>query len=292
MSRTFEQFVRFSTDSVGLERTFRLFQSLAQILSSFSLPFSLLLYLLSTSQTTSPPPSPAVLHGILGALRQRLALARRYLRLFRFLESFGAAQKLYASLSSSSHSSSPSAWADWLDVGARSFNGMYLLLEASTIVDALQVDGLAVWGPEWEPRVGVEAQRFWLFALVCAAGAGLLRIRDVLASAPAPAPAAGPQRVEKEKGKGKGKGKADEGGARGDLKRERAGADRQRSEVRAKVYKLGRGVIANVLDITLPGSVVGWVKADSGTVGLAMFVTTILTSMDVWERCGREVAGG
>ncbi|KAI1079876.1 peroxisomal biogenesis factor 11 [Whalleya microplaca] len=317
MSHTFEQFVRFSTDSVGLERTLRLFQALAQILSSFSLPFSLLLYLLSITSTTSPPPSPATIYTILSALRQRLALARRFLRLFRFLESFDAAQKLYTSLSTTS-SGKEKGWArkaQWLDVGARSFNGMYLLLEAATIVDALQIEGLALWTPGWERAVSTEAQRFWLFALVCGVGAGTLRILDVLAHTPVPASNEDVKEKEKEKEKAEvgmeeetnekggqeGEGQQDE--AHRELKREqerlrtivaKRKAERRRwiREVKTKVHKLGRGVVANALDITLPGSAIGWVPVDAGTVGLATLVTTVLTGMDVWERCGREVEGG
>lgn len=150
---------------------------------------------------------------------------------------------------------------------------MYLLLEASTILDAQRVPGLALWGPEREARVAVEGQRFWLFALVCASLAGMLRIVDVMI---------GSETVPGEKEKKKEKGNAD-----GD---EQARVVAHRREVRAKVSALGRRVASDTLDITLPGSIVGWIPASTGMVGLAMFVTTILTSMDIWERCGREVA--
>ena len=62
-------------------------------------------------------------------------------------------------------------------------------------------------------------------------------------------------------------------------------------QVSGLVWKLGRTATANALDVVLPGVAVGWINASPGTVGVAMFVTTILTSMDVWERCGREVRG-
>lgn len=62
-------------------------------------------------------------------------------------------------------------------------------------------------------------------------------------------------------------------------------------QVSGLVWKLGRAATANALDVVLPGVTVGWIKAEPGTVGVAMLVTTVLTSMDVWERCGREVRG-
>jgi hypothetical protein len=289
---------------------------------------------------------------VLLALRVRLALARRYFRLFRFLESFSAAQKLYASLSAPNPSSSssekrnqgqgqeketetkkkrrrpPPRWtrADiWLDVFGRTFNGMYLLLEALTILDAHRIPGLAPWGPERERALTVEGQRFWLFALVCGVLSGLVKMLKVLAYTPLPAPVpsstststsgygfadagaggsnAGEREMAKEPTGGEDRGgKGDDGEKEWDLKREQARLRRVvqdhklrrlawRREVRSKISALGRRVVSDAVDITLPGSVVGWVNADTGTVGLAMFLTTMLTSMDVWERCGREIAG-
>jgi hypothetical protein len=44
------------------------------------------------------------------------------------------------------------------------------------------------------------------------------------------------------------------------------------------------------MDLGLPGSVVGWVPLSPETVGWLMLGTTVLTGMEVWERCGRELA--
>ncbi|KAI1801301.1 peroxisomal biogenesis factor 11 [Daldinia bambusicola] len=277
MSLQFEQFVRFTTDSVGLERIFRLFQSIVQILSNFALPFDLLLQLFTF--TTEKTPSPATTRVVLKTLNQRLALARRFFRLFRFLDSFNAAQKLSSKLSATQDKkgAAPRGFVSrvhpWIDVFAKTFMGMYLLLEASTIVDALQVPGLAIWTAERERTISIEAQRFWLFSLVCSAVYNVLEISFTISASP---PASTGKSAASEK-------KA--GGSQEKRKLER------KREVSTKVYKLGRGATASLLDIFLPGTVVGWVKAEPGTVGLAMFVTTILTMMDVWERCGREVAG-
>ncbi|RYP47974.1 hypothetical protein DL768_006071 [Monosporascus sp. mg162] len=317
MARTFEQFVRFTTDSVGLERTLRFFQAVAQILSSYTLPFNLLIHLLTLS--TEKPPSPASTHVILLALRHRFALARRFLRLFRFLESFSAAQKLYVNAASTAADSprgskAPRRLEDrgidtvvWLDIFGRTFNGMYLLLEASTIVDALEIDGLAVWAPQTGRRVSVEAQRFWLFALVCGLLAGLARVVKVLAYAPVPSAGedysrgmvdesretsgAVPANEDRE-------GKAE---TEKDLKNQEPASLRQVVEERWKAWEMGRrerrakvrglacSVMANALDIALPGTAVGWLDLETGTVGVAMFITSILTGWDVWERCGREL---
>lgn len=280
-----------------------------QIFSSFAVPFDLLLYVLSLSAAEAP--SPLATRTILKALNQRLGLARRFFRVFRFLESFNAAQKLYAKLSSASGQKAGArqpAWVrlePWLDISARTFNGMYLLLEASTVVDALQVPGLSVWTAEQGHSITIEAQRFWLFSLVCGLLYNLLEMVNVLAHTPVPATgegfgAVGEQPEDKLETAEKSSRSLDEKAGdelkkeqerlRGIVKIRKEQRRLWRREVQGKIYKLGRGAAANAIDIILPGSVVGWINVDPGTVGLAMFVTTILTGKDVWERCGQEVS--
>lgn len=302
---------------VGMERTLRLLQSIAQILSSYTLPFNLLIYTLTLA--AEKPPSPDTTHVVLLALRQQFGLIRRFFRLFRFLESFNAAHKLCSNASSSVSSSSGEKAAtpgtgiqteEWLDIFGRTFNGMYLLLEASTTIDALQIDGLAVWAPETSRSLAIEAQRFWLFALICGVFAGSLRVVKVLAYTPVPVTGdvfsrgsdAGPG-FGGEGDKGEEKEKDGGGNEKWDLQQEQArlralASDRKkarsmwRRDVQAKIRGLARGVLANALDVALPGSAVGWLDLEPGTVGVAMFATSILTGLDVWERCGREVGQG
>ena len=188
----------------------------------------------------------------------------------------------------------------WLDVLARSFNGMYLLLEASVLADALGVEGLAPWGPVAAARVAREAQRFWLFALLCAVLSGALRIFAVFAYTAVPEPVRPPPPPQQQHQDGAGTAEG-EGGEKWDLRAEQArlrevvarrrlAQSAWRRQVLAKVRRLARGVLANALDIALPGTAVGWLDFAPGTVAVAMFATSVLTGLDVWERCGREVA--
>jgi hypothetical protein len=188
----------------------------------------------------------------------------------------------------------------------RTFNGMYLLLESCTFVDALQIEGLRVWTPEWEKTITVEAQRFWLFALVCGVLAGLLKVLKVLAYTPVPATGDVTQSAKVGVDDTQEKDNATEDGAtkqefnireeqerlRSIVKQTRKRRALWRRVVKAKLHGLGRAVVANALDTVLPGTVIGWIDAEPGTVGVAMFITSILTGMDVWERCGREVSEG
>ncbi|KAB5576319.1 AoPex11B [Coniochaeta sp. 2T2.1] len=276
MASTTDQLVRFTTDSVGLERTFRFLQALFQIIASYPALFGL--FLTALNFTTATSHAPAATLSILLALRQRMNLARRFFRLFRFIESFNAAQKLYLSLSSSTQAGEKKAAPEpkleaWLDVFARTFNGMYLLLDAPAIVSEMRIEGLQLWSPEFDRVVMVEAQRFWLFALACGALSSFLKM----------------QRVRRER-RTVVVDAADEKKSNAVTKAEKEEAVRAGERVRTKEIRgFARSTAANSLDIILPGVIVGWIDASPGTVGLAMLVTTVLTGMDAWERCGREV---
>jgi hypothetical protein len=63
-----------------------------------------------------------------------------------------------------------------LDGLASTFNGLYLLLEAATIVDALGIEGLSVLGKEVAFATKIEAQRCWFLALVFGAVGCVLKI--------------------------------------------------------------------------------------------------------------------
>ena len=257
-----------------------------QIILSYTSAFNLLLHLLGLSSRKAP--QATTVESALLDLRQRLDLGRRYFRVFRFLECFHGAQKLSASLSGSGKQKPAWVQADvWLDLFGRTFCGMYLLLEMSTVVDYMQIEGLGVWGPERRDKVNVEAQRFWFLTLACAIASGILQIVALLLAYPpssAPAAAGGAEPVRE---KTSGSAAAD------DEKKMSENATQSNVEEanvrRRKFYRLGKTLVSNAIDIVIPGSIVGWLDVDPGTIGVAMFVTTILTTMDVWNRCGKEV---
>ena len=288
----------------------RMAQAFLQILSSYFVPRALLLSLVSLAKPGFTVDRAVVL-AILDGFRSRVALARRFFRVFRFLESFQAAYRLY---SPSSPSSGKPAEI-WLDILGRSFNGMYLLLETSTLLDVMGVPGFSLLGAELLPRVNVEAQRFWFLALVCGVAGGLVRLVKTFVYAGVP---------DSGEGFGDGSGKAKEKatevaaagteektGGDGDEEQEQDGPDAWRKErermrqalqarrlerrrliarIRTRLSGLLRRLVADVCDLPVPGAVIGWIPVDQGTVGVLMVVSTYLTGLDAWERCGREVA--
>jgi hypothetical protein len=162
---------------------------------------------------------------------------------------------------------------------------MYYLLESATFPEALDIPGLSVWGEERARLLAVEAQRFWFLGLVCAVLAGGLRVLFLSwALSLSLPPAAGGERRAEGRGKVEAKGEVP-------ARRGKSGGDvHVVAGLREKRRTTARRMVADALDLAVPGSVIGWVPFSSGVVSLLMFWSTILTGLEVWERCGREVA--
>ncbi|KAK3381480.1 peroxisomal biogenesis factor 11 [Podospora didyma] len=288
-----EQFIKFTTDAAGLERTFRFAQAITQILifvSGTTIVQSFFIALLSGGGggvIKDPDIIPA-----LDVLRGRFALGRRYFRLFRFLEAFRDAAALFSTsgVSSSDDASDGGrkkgkgrGLETWLMISARSFNGMYLLLESATFVDTIAAGagagGFGIWGQEGARVLMVEANRFWFVSLLCAAAAAVVRLKTMVR--------------EEEEGGGRkiGMGQDEkrgvDGGGMEETKKKENGKDSKR---KTDTFRIVRRLVADVLDLAIPGSVVGWVPLSPGNVGLAMLGSTMLTGAEVWERCGKELA--
>lgn len=239
------------------------------------------------TQRSSKEPSDEIAASlsILLALKRQLGLTRRFFRAFRFLDAFNSAYNLFQAKDMTSMSI-----VMVLDIMARTFNGMYLLLETATLVDAMGVEGLAVWSPEYESFLKIESQRSWFLALVCGGvSCGVVLYKDQTERASLTTllqekQVKGNENSEKEESSSSGSDSKESSSKQTHISRRMAELDRRR-------VALARKLTANCLDLALPGAVIGWVPASSGTVGLCMFTTSLLTGWDVWERCGREVRG-
>jgi len=148
---------------------------------------------------------------------------------------------------------------------------MYLLLETLHFPEALAVEGLSLWGTQKAEVLHVEGQRFWFLALTCAVAAGWLKLRRLGGE--------GDGVVVKEK---------NEATEEEEKERERE-REKEAQNRRGQSQRVLRRMIADVLDLAVPGAVVGWVPASPGMVGILMLLSTWITGLEVWERCGKEI---
>lgn len=217
----------------------------------------------------------------LAELSSRIGLVRRFIRFFRFLDAFSASYNTFTSLTEPAGrngvngASTTIYFEKTLDGLASTFNGMYLLLEAATIVDALGVQGLTVLGKEVAFATKIEAQRCWFLALVFGAVSCVLKLSKERKVA-----------VSKQVSEKTIDAKDDAGS---DEKRRAVEAKSQISKTTAQQHQLSRKLMTCMLDLPLPGNVVGWIPTSPGTLGLLMLTTSVLSGVDVWKRCGREV---
>ncbi len=299
-------------------------QALLQILLAYPLLLTLCVRLLAASPFLSAAGSAADL-AVLTTLRTRVSLGRRFFRLFRFLDNFHAAYGLYVALPVAPATGGGvnkrvrayrrrAAVEAYLDILSRSFNGMYLLLETLGLPDALAVPGLELWGSAGAARLHLEGQRFWFLALLCAVPAGVARLLGVFAHAAVPATGSGYGTGEQhqhhhhdhqhhhhhshgEQNQSTGeKGEEEEWDLNRERERLREAARKHkehrkawRRRVAARSTVILRRIVADALDLLVPGSVLGWIAAQPGTASVAMLVSTTLTAAEVWERCGAEV---
>lgn len=193
-------------------------------------------------------------------------------------------QGLYAS-------SSPLSLEAWLEVTKLTLLGVYGLLETATLPD---MAGVEMFGEERDRWINLEAQRFWFLALVCGVLGGLLRVFALEAYGAVPATGAGYAAAGAEGEDTKGE-KVLKEGEKEKLKAEAEKAAVVKEERRKSAEKkraLVRKVVADAVDMVLPVAVLGWADVDPAAVGVAMFVSTVVSGYDVWKGVGVQMRAG
>ncbi|KAG5920490.1 hypothetical protein E4U53_003914 [Claviceps sorghi] len=267
---------RTDRHAVGLERLMRLLQSLCTILTCH--PGLIPLLLPRQTKSALQRSELAMLD-----LSERLNLTRRGLRLFWCLGSFQSSVSALASPAEKD-------LAAWLSITADSLFGLFGLVESLTLPDLLRARHLSVWGHAEAVKLDGQAQGLWLAALSCAiASSGVGLWRAVCARAVASAGRGVSGAGGDEKGARAVAGSSDGGDAeRREREREREALDRHHGRT---IGRLARKLAAEVLDVVIPAWSTGLVDMELGTVAVAMFLSTVLTSYAVWERCGLAIDG-
>ncbi|KAF2162598.1 hypothetical protein M409DRAFT_68917 [Zasmidium cellare ATCC 36951] len=241
-----QSIVTFTDTTPGLEKSLRLFQSLCTILVGLSTtPEDLALWV---------------------KLRAQFALGRRYFRLLKWHPCWSNA---LAAFHSTQQQSTPSRTA--VEVTKWSFLGLYFFLEMFTISNALRVTTF-----EWGPKVQMEANRCWFFALVSSI---LVSIYDfMLHKAPVSEKAA--DDADKDE-KTNGHVKVKDSKAAGAKEK----SSKPSSPGLAKVYQQ---LVIDSCDIFIPGAAVNWIPVGPLVVGIASTISTTVAGYQIWIRVQQQ----
>ena len=236
-------------------------------------------------------------------LRHQLNVSRRFIRLFRFLDSFQAGYVLYAAPKDKSIET-------WLVILSKTFLGIYGFLETATMLDVLGIEYLSVFGEAKSKELNSQAQVFWFVALYASVVSCGIKLFQLFAYRPVPKTgegygtgekpgekAAESEKVEsKEKPLISEKELSQDEQLKNEQERLRGVVAKRKQERRvwirdfsAQASSLGKKMISDSLDMLLPASGAGWVNVHGGYVGLAMFCTTIITGLDVWHKIGKDL---
>ncbi|RFU28854.1 hypothetical protein B7463_g7497, partial [Scytalidium lignicola] len=134
-----------------------------------------------------------------------------------------------------------------LDVGKWSCMGMYLIMESSTMLDAM-----GAWKTTWAAQCLLEANKFWFYSLVFSIIKSVLGLLNSGSSTK-------PNGTNEKKGKNSPPVK------------------------KTRPNKLVRKLLADGFDLLIPGLVTGWIPTSLLISGYTTVASTILTSMEVWD---------
>lgn len=258
----------------GIERSLRFVQALVSLFATYRFAAAAALLPLTS---TKFPPSTSFLE-----LRAKINVARRLLRLFRFLEQFQLGWDLY--------SSRVLDFDTLLDVLGKTCLGLYGMLESVTLLDLLEVDQLEIFGAEQTDNLNYQAQVFWLIALCISLFRSSITLLRCLGKQPAPH--ASPSHDSKENISSEKSEHQKEHGplmGKGDGSGDQMASQSKVAQSKEAVSSLIPKLVATVMDILLPATAVGLIETHPAVIPLAMIISTAITANDVWTRCGKEM---
>lgn len=181
---------------------------------------------------------------------------------------------------------------DCLDILTASTLGIFGLLESATLPDLLGIDNVVIFGPERTKSLNIQAQVFWFVALYASVVSCGIKLFRVFAYRAVPSQDLEFDDDEKEQDAAEGE-KVKKGGSGGSAKSKAAQKKKQQqmeerkaaaAEARDKVSGLTMKMLADSLDMVLPAVICGWVDFHPGHVGIAMLVSTFISSKLAWKR--------
>lgn len=110
---------------------------------------------------------------------------------------------------------------------------------------------MGLWVTPWATTIFFEANKFWFYAICMSLTSSLLTLLVPPATAP-------PELREKDTNK-----------------------QQQQQQIRDLAPVVKR-IVVDGCDLLIPGSFVGWIGASPAQVGVAMVVSTLVASQDIW----------
>ncbi|QKX54541.1 uncharacterized protein TRUGW13939_01628 [Talaromyces rugulosus] len=181
---------------------------------------------------------------------EQIGLGRRYLRFFDFLGCFQNVQDILAT------GNSMRTRKQILDMAESSALGMYLVLEGTTMLHDMNI-----YSVSWYTPVLLEAYKFWFYAICIAIARTML---DLLL-----------EPVTSVYHNSSGDANEKKGGKSGNP---------SPSEPVPSTVSLLNQLVIDSLNLTIPGSLLGWIPVSDMGVAIAMLITTILVWPAVWGK--------
>ncbi|PTU24492.1 hypothetical protein P175DRAFT_0429400 [Aspergillus ochraceoroseus IBT 24754] len=227
------QFTKFTRTSAGLEKTLRLIQALCHVAIEVS--------------------NDSVSVSKLLLAKSQIALSRRYLRFFNFLDCFHRVVDLLGGSGPSSASASASdgdsqgfrVLLATLEIARWSCMGLYLALEDLTLLHAMNV-----WPVAWTNMVLTEAFKFWFYAISFSLAGTAVGLLGWFATGPVP------KGEEKEK----------------------------EAATNPSVAPFVRRLLADGCDLLIPGLFLRWIEVSDLVVGITMVVSTLISGQEIWSQ--------
>ncbi|PYI05401.1 hypothetical protein BO78DRAFT_371055 [Aspergillus sclerotiicarbonarius CBS 121057] len=230
---------RFTRTTPGLEKTLRLIQSICVL-------------------ALQVPDLNHVAISRFGIAKQQLALTRRFLRFFNFIECFNRVFGLLGttprSMSTDSRQSGGGSWGEMittiLEISKWSCFGCYFLLEDLTLLHATSIHPLPT---TWNKTLLTEANKFWFYALLFSLlTSGMSFLSLSFSSSPSSS-----SNAKKNK--------------------------RNPTTRSITPFSLFKKVLVDTCDLLIPGTFLGWIPMQQMGVGVGMVTSTLVSGWEIWR---------
>ncbi|KFH42503.1 hypothetical protein ACRE_067470 [Hapsidospora chrysogenum ATCC 11550] len=204
----------------------------------------------------------------------QLALARRYLRFFCFLDCF---YKAHGLVTGSSTSGAPSL-LKMMEIFESTCLGLYFVTENMTMLHDMDI-----WLVPWYTPVLMEANKLWLYAIVLSIARTMWKLLSSGGQSVAPTGSSNSTSQET--------GASNNNNNNGGEKREEEEEEKEAPsspESAPSTVRLLRRLVVDSCDLTLPASFLGWVPLGDFGVGVAMVVSSLLAWPDLWAATQRH----